>query len=276
MVKQNAPLQSGVGLSLEKRCRLLSVSRAGLYYKPVGESEQNLELMKLIDRIYLAHPHYGVRQMTEELRRNYGKKVNHKRIARLYRLMGLRSLAPGPHTSKPEPGAQKYPYFLRNLVIERRNQAWAIDITWIPMKRGHMYLCAIIDLYSRYVVGWSVSNTMEAAWVCSVVKEAIAEHGVPRVLNSDQGGQFTGEEYIRLLHDRNIQPSMDGKGRALDNIFIERLWRSVKYEHVYLYPANDGLEVYQGLQRYFDWYNSQRFHSSLDYKVPKEVYHMAA
>jgi len=213
--------------------------------------------------------------MTEWLKEE-GYEVNRKRIQHLYAKMGLQVIYPKPDLSKPEKGKYKYPYLLRGRHISRANEAWAIDITYIPMSKGFMYLVAIIDLYSRYVVNWSISNTMEAGWIIDVVKEAIERHGAPYLINSDQGSQFTSDDYIELLKGYGIQISMDGKGRATDNIFIERLWRSLKYEYVYLNPADDGLQLYQGLREWFRFYNHDRHHQTLDYRKPVQLYQQAA
>jgi len=262
-------------LSIKQQCQLLSIHRSGLYYKPVGESSLNLHLMRRIDEHFLKHPYKGTRRMTEWLKEE-GYDVNRKRIQELYRKMSLEAIYPKPDLSKPEKGKYKYPYLLRGRIIAHPNEAWAIDITYIPMARGFMYLVAVIDLYSRYVVNWSLSNTMEAGWIVAVVKEAIERHGPPKILNSDQGSQFTSEEYISLLKSCNIQISMDGKGRATDNIFIERLWRSLKYEYVYLNPASDGMVLYQGLSEWFRFYNHERHHQTLDYRKPVQLYLQAA
>lgn len=262
-------------ISVPQQCRLLSIHRSGLYYKPVGESSLNLYLMRRIDEHLLRYPFKGARRMTDWLREQ-GYPVNRKRIQGLYRKMGLRTIYPKPNLSKPDKGKYKYPYLLRGLSITGPNQVWAIDITYIPMRKGFMYLCAIIDLYSRYVVGWSLSNTMETEWIVALVKAAIGRHGRPKILNSDQGSQFTSDLYINLLKESGMQISMDGKGRATDNIFIERLWRSLKYEHVYLQPANDGLELYQGVAEWFRFYNEDRHHQTLNNRKPADVYRQAA
>ena len=262
-------------LSIKKQSTLLSIHRSGLYYKPKGESSLNLELMQLIDEHFLKYPFKGTRRMREWLR-ELGYKVSRDRIQRLYMKMGLETIHPKPNLSKPDQAQYKYPYLLRGLLIDRPNQAWGVDLTYIPMAKGFMYLGAIIDLYSRYVVNWSVSNTMEAGWIVEMVKQAIGTHGKPEIFNSDQGSQFTSEQYIKLLKDNEIRISMDGKGRATDNIFIERLWRSLKYEYVYLNPASDGIELYQGLREWFEFYNHQRHHQTLGYRKPVEVYKQAA
>jgi putative transposase len=246
-----------------------------LYYQPVAESEENLLFMRLIDEQYLSTPFYGFRKMPQFLI-DQGYQVNRKRVRRLMRLMGLMAIYQKPNTSQADKTHYKYPYLLKGLAITRPNQVWAADITYIPMKRGFMYLMAIIDLHSRYVVGWSVSNSMEADWSTQVLEEAIARYGKPDIFNTDQGSQFTSDVFIKTLTDKHITISMDGKGRALDNIFIERLWRSVKYENIYLNAYGDGTSLYQGLKTYFEFYNQKRFHQSLDYQTPQSIYQMAA
>jgi putative transposase len=270
MVERDHP-----GLSIRRQCALLSLHRSGLYDTPCGESAENLGVMRFLDEQYLKTPFYGVRRMTAALNAA-GYEVNEKRARRLLRLMGLEAIYPKPNLSKPAPGHRIFPYLLRHLEITRSGQVWAIDITYIPLAKGFLYLVAIIDLYSRYVVGWSLSNTMEATWVCDTVRAAITRHGKPEILNSDQGSQFTSEIYVNELKGNNIQISMDGKGRAIDNIFIERLWRSVKYEEVYLNPPKDGLDLHDRLTRYFHFYNNERLHQSLDYRPPVTFFRKAA
>ncbi len=262
-------------LSVVKQCELLGVSRSGLYYEPVPESEENLRIMRTLDEQYLKTPFYGVERLLPLLV-GLGYRVNRKRLRRLLRLQGWQTLYPMPRTTKVDPTAYKYPYLLKDLEVRRNNQVWAIDITYVPMKKGFMYLCALIDLYSRYVVGWGVSNTMTAEWCTEIVQQAIVTHGKPEIINSDQGSQFTSEVYTSLLKQKSIQISMDGKGRAIDNIFIERLWRSVKYENLYLHVYEDGLSLYKGLQQYFSFYNGERGHQSLEYVTPENVYLKAA
>ena len=248
------------------------MARSGVYYKSKGESELNLELMRLMDEHYLNHPYKGVPMMHAWLW-GLGYKVNIKRIERLfYEIMGLRAVAPGKHTTKRNPEHKAYPYLLRNLKIERTNQVWATDITYIPMAKGFMYLTAIIDLYSRYVVNWSVSNTMDAEWCVDVLKEAVELHGKPEIINTDQGSQYTSKQFSEYVLGEKIKLSMDGKGRATDNAFIERLWRSTKYEKVYLNPPKDGVELSLQMLDYFQYYNTQRHHSSLGYKTPSQFY----
>ena len=262
-------------LSLVKQCELLEVSRSGLYYEPVKESEENLSIMRLLDEQYLKTPFYGVERLLVLLV-VMGYRINRKRLRRLLRLQGWQTLYPQARTTRIDPAAYKYPYLLKDLEVKRKNQVWAIDITYVPMKNGFMYLCALIDLHTRFVVGWGVSNTMTAEWCCEIVSEAIAVHGKPDILNSDQGSQFTSEVYTTMLKDEGIQISMDGKGRAIDNIFIERLWRTVKYEHVYLHVYEDGLSLYKGLKHYFSFYNDERRHQSLNYETPLTLYQRAA
>jgi putative transposase len=213
--------------------------------------------------------------MLEYLKKDLGYSVNKKRIERLYRLMDLCAVVPGPHTSKGCKEHKKYPYLLRNLKITHSNQVWATDITYVPVKNGHMYLIAIIDLYSRFVVNWSLSNTMESEWCTEILQEAVARHGKPGMFNTDQGSQFTSDVFTGFLIKNEIVISMDGKGRATDNIFIERLWRSVKYEDVYLHAYESGIELYQGLKKYFHFYNQVRRHSSLEDKRPVDIYKAA-
>ena len=231
-------------LSIERQCKFLKLHRSGLYYKPQGESRLNLELMRLMDEHYTHHPFKGARRMHTWLTLDKGYKVNKKRIERLYsRVMGLRAIMPGKHTSRRNKEHKVYPYLLRNLTVDRTNQVWAIDITYIPMRKGFMYLVAIIDLHSRYVLNWSVSNSMDAQWCKETLEEAIDVHGHPEIINTDQGSQFTSEIFTHSVLSRNIKLSMDGKGRAIDNVFIERLWRSVKYESIYLNPPESGVDL---------------------------------
>jgi putative transposase len=260
-------------LSINKQCELLKVNRSSLYYKPSKESDLNLKLMRLMDEHYLKHPYKGAERMYKWLTMDKGYKVSLNRIERLYyKVMGLRSVLLGPHTSKRHKDHQVYPYLLRDLKIERNNQVWATDITYIPMEKGFMYLTAIIDIKSRYVLHWSLSNSMDAQWCAEVLEEAIAKHGKPEIINTDQGSQYTSEIFTNAVLSKGIKLSMDGKGRATDNAFIERLWRSVKYEKVYLYPTGKPLKLVLLLEAYFDYYNNERRHSSIDDKTPAELY----
>ncbi len=258
-------------LSVSKQCDLLEIHRSGLYYSPVAERMENLMLMRLIDEQYYKTPFYGLRKVTAWLQ-SQGHKVNKKRVKRLMDLIGWQTIFRKPRTTIAAQNHKVYPYLLKNLPIERANQVWAMDISYVPMKTGFMYLTAIIDLHSRYVVHWSLSNTMTAEWCAEVLKEAIIEHGTPAIFNTDQGSQFTSEVFTKVLLEHNIQISMDGKGRAIDNIFIERLWRSVKYEDIYLKCYEDGLTLYQGMKAYFKFYNQERLHQSLDYETPAMRY----
>jgi putative transposase len=258
-------------LSIKQQCRLVNIHRSGLYYQPCPESQENLSILRLLDEQYFKTPFYGVRKLTVLLRQQ-GYKVNRKRVNRLMELMGWQTLYRYKSTSEPDKQNRLYPYLLKGLRITRSNQVWAMDITYVPMRKGFMYLCAVIDLHTRYVVNWSLSNTMTAEWCKQVAEEAIESNGAPEIFNTDQGSQFTSEVFTGLLKKENVQISMDGKGRAIDNIFIERLWRTVKYEHVYLHVVDDGVQLYEGLQAYFSFYNHLRPHQSLDYETPAGCY----
>ena len=262
-------------LSIRCQCDLVSIYRGSFYYQPLGETEENLKVMRLMDEHYLKHPTEGVLRMRDFLLA-LGIVANHKRVRRLLRLMGLMAIYPKKNLSRL--GQAKYirPYLLKDLKINRPNQVWAIDITYIPMPRGFLYLTAIIDVYSRYVVGWGISNTLDASCSLNVTKEAILRYGKPEIINSDQGSQFTCHEWIEFLEKEEIKISMDGKGRAIDNIFIERFWRSVKYDYVYIKVPSDGLELYQGLKEYMDYYNNQLCHQGIDHQIPANRYYQAA
>ena len=264
-------------LSIVKQCELVNINRSGFYYKPSQESELNLELMRLMDEHYLEHPFKGAPQMYTWLRKDMGyEKINHKRVERLYyKVMCLRAMQPGKHTSKRNKEHKVYPYLLRDLAIERVNQVWQIDITYIPMEKGFMYLVAIIDVYSRYIVNWSVSNGMDTEWVCQCMQEAFDIHGRPEIVNTDQGSQFTAELFTSLiLENKTSKLSMDGKGRATDNAFIERFWRSAKYEKIYLNPPSDGLDLFIKIRDYIEYYNTKRRHSSINNERPVDRYTM--
>lgn len=263
-------------LSLKAQCNILTIHRSGIYYKPKPESDLNLELMRLMDEHYLHHPYKGAPSMHTWLTRDKGYKVSKNRVERLYyRCMGLQAVMPGRHTSRRNKAHEVYPYLLRNLEVTHPNQVWAMDITYIPMKKGFMYLTAIIDLYSRHIVGWSISNNMDAEWCKEVLEEAVRQYGCPEILNTDQGSQFTSEVFTTAVKSNDIRMSMDGKGRAIDNVFIERFWRTIKYENIYLNPPQDGLDLYEQMAEYMNYYNNQRRHSSLDKRIPAEVYSMA-
>ena len=232
--------------------------------------------MRLIDEHYLEHPYKGATRMHTWLTLDKGYKVSRNRIDRLYyKVMGLQAVLPGPHTSKRCKEHAVYPYLLRDLEIVRPNQVWATDITYIPMVKGFMYLVAVIDVFSRKILSWSLSNTMEAQWCKEVVEQAIAQYGKPDIFNTDQGAQFTSEVFSQYIVGQGIRLSMDGKGRATDNAFIERFWRSLKYEHIYLNPKQDAIALFKGIEEYMTWYNEVRRHSSLDDRRPNEVYEQA-
>lgn len=261
------------GLSIVKQCELLNTNRSGLYYNPKKTSDLNLRLMRLIDEHYLEHPYKGARRMHTWLAKDLGYKVSKNRIENLYfNKMSLRSILPGPHTSKRNKEHKTYPYLLRKLKITKPNQVWGTDITYIPMANGFMYLIAVIDLYSRHVVHWSVSNSMEAEWCAEFIQEAFDMHGTPEILNTDQGAQFTSEIFTSTVLASNVKLSMDGKGRATDNAFIERFWRSIKYEKLYIHPPKDGVDLYHKVEEYINYYNYERRHSSLDDEAPATRY----
>ncbi len=258
-------------LSLRQQCELMGLNRSSYYYQPAPESPLNLTLMRLIDEQYLRTPFYGYLKMTEYLRQKKDYQVNHKRVYRLMNQMGLRAVAPRPHTSRPHPEHKIYPYLLRGVSITRPNQVWSADITYVPMQRGFMYLVAVLDWYSRYVLSWEVSNTLDGDF-CLLALERALQRGQPDIFNTDQGSQFTAKAFTARLERAEIKISMDGKGRVFDNIFIERLWRTVKYENIYLSDYTTGLELVAGLAHYFDFYNHDRFHQSLAYRTPAQVY----
>ena len=257
--------------SVTQQCELLGLPRASYYYLAQPESAENLRLMRVIDGTYLSYPFFGSRQMTRWLRRQ-GYEVNRKRVQRLMRLMGLEAIYQKPHLSRANPENQVYPYLLGNLLVDRPNLVWATDITYVPIEGGFIYLCAVIDWYSRYVLAWELSNTLDASFCVRAVARALAEHGTPEIFNTDQGSQFTSAEFTAPLLALGVKLSMDGKGRCLDNIFVERLWRTVKYEEIYLHCYVSGIDAHQQLKRFFRFYNELRPHSSLDDATPGEFY----
>ena len=256
--------------SLRRQCELLGLNRSGLYYRPTVESDENLALMRLLDEQYTRTPCYGVLRMAAYLR-SLGHEVNPKRVRRLLRTMGLEAVYQKPGTSQPNPEHKIYPYLLRGLPIDRCDQVWSSDITYVRLSRGFVYLMAVIDWYSRYVLGWALSNTLDADFCIEAVGEILEERQC-EIFNMDQGSQFTTPRFTQPLLDKGIRVSMDGRGRALDNIFVERLWRTVKYEHVYLQEIQTVQEAWSGLREFFDFYNNERFHQSLDYRTPAQVY----
>ena len=267
MVDGNHP-----GLSIVRQCELVGIARSSYYYTGKGEKALNLELMRIMDEQFLKTPWYGSRQMARHLRRQ-GYQVGRKRVRRLMRKMGLSAIYAGPRTSQPHPEHQTYPYLLRDLTIERPNHVWCTDITYIPMKRGFLYLVAIMDWATRAVLSWRLSNTMDPGFCVEALKEALAEHGSPEIFNSDQGSQFTCEDFTRVLKDANVRISMDGKRRWMDNVFIERLWRSLKYECIYLRDLESGIQTHREIGDWIRYYNEERPHSVLaDDKTPMEMY----
>ena len=257
-------------LSVRRQCALLGVARAGVYYEPVGESAENLALMRRIDETYTRWPFYGVRKMAAHLLRE-GHRVNPKRVRRLMRRMGLEAIYPKKRLSMPGEGHRRYPYLLRDLLIDRPDQVWCADITYLPMRKGFLYLVVVMDWHSRYVLAWALSASLEADFCLEALEEAL-RGSRPEIFNSDQGVQFTSEAFTGRLSVGGIRISMDGRGRCFDNIFVERLWRTVKYEDVYLKDYADLNQTHQGLAAYFRFYNHQRPHQALDDRTPVEVY----
>ncbi len=257
-------------LSLVRQCSLVRISRSSVYYQPVPTRVENLELMTLIDRQYLKTPFYGSRRIKAWLE-GQGHPVGRNKVRRLMRLIGLEAIYRRPNTSKPTPGHRIYPYLLKGMEINRVNQVWAADITYVPMARGFLYLVAVMDWHSRYVVAWRLSNTMDVDFCVQALEEALSK-GRPEIFNTDQGSQFTSDAFTGMLSEQGIQISMDGKRRYLDNIFVERLWRSVKYEEVYLKAYQNGREARNGIDAYLDFYNRQRPHQALGYRTPGQVF----
>jgi putative transposase len=257
-------------ISLRRQCELLGVNRSGLYYEPLGESQENLRLMRLLDEQYTRAPFYGSRKMVEWLGAR-GFDVNRKRIARLMALMGIEAVYPKPRLSQPGEGHRIYPYLLRGVEVKRVNQVWSTDITYIRMAQGFVYLVAVMDWFSRYVLSWSLSLSMEIEFCVEALKSAL-RRGRPDIFNSDQGSQFTSEKFTGELAAREIAISMDGRGRCMDNIFIERLWRSLKYEEVYLKDYESVTEARAGIEKYFRFYNQERLHQSLEYRTPAAIW----
>jgi putative transposase len=257
-------------ISVRRQCELLGIQRSGLYYEPAGESSENLWLMRLLDEQYTRAPFYGSRRMTEWLA-TQGQVVNRKRVSRLMALMGIEAVYPKPKLSQPGEGHRIYPYLLRGTTVARVNQVWSTDITYIRMAQGFLYLVAVMDWFSRFVLSWSLSLTMEVAFCVEALKRAL-RRWQPDVFNSDQGSQFTSEKFTGELAERQIAISMDGQGRCMDNIFVERLWRSLKYEEVYLKDYASVPEARAGIARYFRFYNHERLHQSLGYRTPAAIY----
>jgi len=262
-------------LSIVRQCELLDVCRASHYYKPLPKVGEDSDLRRRIDELFTERPFLGTRGMMKALRRE-GIWCNRKRVQRLMRAMGLESVAPKPNTSMPRKDHEVFPYLLRGLNIDGPNQVWATDITYIPMRRGHLYLVAVLDWWSRKVLSWRLSNSLDSRFCIEALEEALRVFGQPMIFNTDQGAQFTSSAFLSVLKENEIRISMDGKGRAIDNVFVERLWRTVKYEHVYLHPHDDGHEVEKGLETYFGYYNAERSHTSLNDLTPDETYYGVA
>lgn len=260
------------GLSVKQQCELLNISRSSLYYKSKGENPLNLKLMRLIDEQYLKAPFYGSRQMARHLRRE-GYCVGRHRVRRLMRVMGIEAIYQVPRTSQPHPEHKIYPYLLRDMEIIRPNQVWCADITYIPIGRGFLYLMAIMDWYSRKVLAWRISNTLDTHFCVEALEESLRKYGSPEIFNTDQGSQFTSHDFTGILKAHGIKISMDGKGRWMDNVFIERLWRSLKYECVYIHACSHGLQAKQKIGEWIAFYDTQRPHSGLIGKTPSEVYY---
>jgi len=269
--ERRVQIQSAHELTKVRRCELLGLARSTAYYRPGPVSESDLRLMRLIDEIHLEYPFYGSRRIRDELDTR-GHRVNRKRVQRLMREMGIRALYPRRRTSVPGKGHKIYPYLLKGMRIDRANQVWASDICYIPMARGFMYLVAIMDWHTRKVLSWRISNTMDSDFCVEALQEALSRYGTPEVFNTDQGAQFTADAFTRVLKDRDVTISMDGKGRWIDNVFVERLWRSVKYEDVYLRAYETPAALRAGLENYFRFYNGRRRHTALNRRTPDAVY----
>jgi putative transposase len=260
-----------VEISVRRQCELLALNRSSYYYDPAVESTENLKLMRLIDEQYLRTPFFGSRQMATWLGRDLQDPVNRKRVQRLMRTMGIEAIYPRQRTTRRNLEHHVFPYLLRDLAITRKDQVWSTDITYIPLRNGYMYLAAVLDWHTRYVLSWRLSNTLEGHFCIEALEDALAI-GTPEIFNSDQGCQFTSRKFTSVLEEHQIAISMDGRGRALDNVFIERLWRTVKYEDVYLKDYESVRQLTKGLKNYFQFYCHERPHSSLGKRTPAEVY----
>ena len=262
-------------LSIKRQCKLLGIPRSSYYYEPRETDDSwELDILKKILQHLESKPFYGYRKIAKALRVD-GENITNKQVRRIMRKLGLKAIYPKKNLSKPGKGHKIYPYLLRNKVIAFPNQVWATDITYLKVNGSHVYLIAVLDLYSRKVLSWRLSNTMDTHFCVEVLEDAIANYGVPSIFNTDQGSQFTSEAFTKVLLDNGIRISMDGRGRALDNIYVERLWRSLKYEEIYLHHYEDVKELKIAINRYFNFYNTERFHQSLDYETPDEIYYLA-
>ena len=264
-------IRRGEPLAVKRQCELLALNRSTVYYKPRPVCPRDLPLMRRIDELHLEHPYYGARRLAQQLRRE-GTQVGRLHVATLMRRMGIRTLYRRPRTSLPARGGAIYPYLLDGLAIQRPNQVWSSDISYLPMAHGFLYLVAILDVASRKVLSFRLSNTMSSEFCVRALQEALEKYGTPEIFNTDQGAQFTSEAWLEPLRQLGVRISMDGKGRWIDNVFIERLWRTVKYENVYLHAYRNGRDAREGLQAYFEFYNARRIHQALDYRTPDEVY----
>lgn len=268
--------KSDISYSIEAQCKMLSIARSTFYYNPLGVCSKDLNIMRVMDEMYLEDPTRGTRRYSTELS-SLGYHVGRDHVRTLMQIMGITAIYPKPRTTVIDKTRYKYPYLLRNLHVNRPNQVWEIDISYIPMRFGFMYLVAIIDVHSRFIVGWDISNTMEAAWVVRALQKAISAHGKPEIINSDQGTQFTSDQYISYVKSLNsVAISMDGKGRATDNAHIERFFRTIKHDRLYLNPSSNGHELYTECQTFINYYNEKRTHSSIGKVPPAKVYKMAA
>ena len=262
--------------SIARQCNLVDLKRSTYYYKPQPVNDKDLKIMAEMDKLHMEDPTRGTRRMMDELFK-LDLKVGRQHVRKLMQIMRMKTIYCRPRTTVITPGDYKFPYLLRNLKINHVNQVWAIDITYVPMKKGYMYLFVIIDLYSRYIVGWSVSNTMETSWITQTLMKAISQYGIPEIINSDQGSQFTSEDYVSYIKSlKTCEISMDGKGRAIDNVYVERFFRTIKYEKLYLIQLDTGHDVVKACDEFINYYNCRRDHSSLQKRTPENVYKSVA
>jgi len=271
--ERKTKVNRGHALPISRQCEVLAISRSSAYRAPAGPSAEELDLMRKLDALHLRYPFKGSRRLRDDLWDVHGLQVNRKRVQRLMGLMGIQALHPGAKTTRPHPEHKVYPYLLRDLAIERANQVWCTDLTYVPMRKGFMYLVAIMDWHSRKVLSWRLSNSLDTAPCIEVLEEALASYGPPEIFNSDQGCQFTSEGFTDVLKDHDVKISMDGKGRWMDNVFIERLWRSLKYEEIYLKAYDSVAQAKQGIGDWMNFYNQDRRHASLNRMTPDQIYY---